>query len=134
MPRAQIQVELPLAMPDICADSDRLIQILRNLIENALVHTPADGTVTISSEIEGGMARVKVTDTGVGIAPEHLDLVFERFYRVDPSRTRSTGGSGVGLAITRQLVQSHGGCIGVTSEVGKGTCFAFTIPYVTRDE
>lgn len=129
-PRARIVVDLQAGLPLVYADGDRLIQILRNLIENALAHTPVEGSVTISGQPEDGRVRVDVRDTGIGIPPDHLALVFERFYRVDPSRTRATGGSGIGLAITRQLVEAHGGTISVTSVVGQGTCFSFTIPRV----
>lgn len=129
-PRARIVIDLQAGLPPVYADADRLIQILRNLIENALAHTPVEGSVTISGQAKGDQVRVDVRDTGIGIPADHLGLVFERFYRVDPSRTRMTGGSGIGLAITRQLVEAHGGTIGVTSIVGQGTCFSFTIPCV----
>jgi signal transduction histidine kinase len=98
------------------------------LLTNALTHTGRGGTVVVAVVARGAGVEVSVSDTGVGIPPEHVPLVFERFYRVDRSRTRSTGGSGIGLAIVKELVQAHGGTIEMRSEVGVGTTVAFTLP------
>jgi signal transduction histidine kinase len=110
------------------ADPVRLGQILRNLGANALTHTPAGGRVRLAAARDGGAVAFTVEDTGSGIAPEHLPHVFERFYRADPSRTRATGGAGLGLAVVRQLVIAHGGTVAAASEPGRGTRMTFTLP------
>lgn len=120
----QIQEKLPL----IKGDPDRISQILRNLLENALKHTPSQGTITITAYAESHYVITEVHDTGYGIKAEHLPYVFERFYRTDQSRTRSTGGSGIGLAIVKQLVEAHKGTISVKSTFGKGSTFTFRLP------
>ncbi|KOV79551.1 MULTISPECIES: sensor histidine kinase [unclassified Streptomyces] len=110
------------------ADPVRMRQALGNLVSNALRHTPADGTVTLAARRDGDEAVLTVTDTGSGIAPEDLPLVFERFWRAEKSRSRRTGGSGLGLSIVRHLVAAHGGTAGVTSEPGAGTVFTLRLP------
>jgi two-component system sensor histidine kinase BaeS len=112
----------------VTADRDRLAQILRNLLDNALTVTPQGGQVTLSAGASGALVELSVADTGPGIPPEHLPHVFERFYRVDPSRTRATGGAGLGLAIVRHLVEAQGGTVAVASAPGGGARFAFTLP------
>jgi signal transduction histidine kinase len=119
-----LQEKLPLC--DI--DSQRIAQVLHNLISNAVTHTPREGTITISAKESGKYIEVTVTDTGEGIPPEELENIFERFYRVDRSRSRRTGGSGLGLTIAKRLVEAHGGKISVQSEPGKGSSFTFTVP------
>ena len=122
----------PDPLPEVLVDDARLSQILRNLLRNALAHTPAGGSIEIRAEpASPGNVAVSVQDSGKGISAEHLPYVFERFYRVDPSRTRSTGGSGLGLAIVKHLVEAHGGQISVTSQPGAGTTFTFTLPIAT---
>jgi signal transduction histidine kinase len=118
------------SLPEVLVDDARLSQVLRNLLRNALAHTPTGGTIEIRAEpAMPGEVAVSVQDSGKGISAEHLPFVFERFYRVDPSRTRSTGGSGLGLAIVKHLVEAHGGRISVTSQPGAGT--TFTLPVAT---
>jgi two-component system sensor histidine kinase BaeS len=102
--------------------------VVRNLLANALAYTPAGGCITVSAEARGGELTVRVDDTGPGIAAEHVPNLFERFYRVDSSRARATGGAGIGLAVVKQLVEAHGGVVGVRSVVGTGTTFSFTLP------
>jgi heavy metal sensor kinase len=102
-------------------DQTRLTQLLVNLIDNAIKYTPPGGRVSVSARQEGEWAVVTVTDTGQGIAAEHLPHLFERFYRADPSRSRQAGGSGLGLAICRWIVEAHGGEISATSQPGQGT-------------
>jgi len=101
---------------------------LRNLLDNALAHTAKGGTVTVTARQEGNWMEVAVIDAGEGVPPEDLPYVFERFYRVDKSRSRATGGSGLGLTIAKRLVEAHGGKIEVQSELGKGSRFTFTLP------
>ncbi len=112
----------------VWADPTALRQVLANLVENAVRHTPA-GTVTVFAEPRAGGIAVGVRDTGVGIAPEHLSRIFERFYRVDAGRARDAGGTGLGLAIVRHLVEAHGGRVSAESRVGSGT--AITASFLT---
>lgn len=123
-----LQVDVPPDLPLVEADPQRVGQILRNLLSNAIKHTLPEGKICVSAKTTGQEVEVSVQDTGVGIAAEHLPYLFKRFYRADRSRSRATGGTGLGLAIVEQLVQAHGGHVGVKSEVGKGTCFTFTLP------
>ena len=123
-------------LPSVLADVDRVVQVLSNLLSNALEHTPDGGCVVVEVEAGSDEVAFKVTDTGTGIAPEHLERVFERFYRVEKSRSRgeARGGSGVGLAISRALIEVMGGRIWVESPgLGEGATFAFTLP-VSRPE
>lgn len=124
-----LRVRLSEDLPPLRADQDRVLQVLTNLLSNALRYTPSPGEVEITAAREGTEVRFSVRDTGVGLAPEHLPRVFERFYRVDKSRSRAFGGSGVGLAIARALVESMGGRIWATSSgPGRGATFSFTLP------
>ncbi|WP_405877194.1 HAMP domain-containing histidine kinase [Streptomyces sp. NBC_01136] len=120
------------------ADPVRLRQALGNLVSNAIRYTPADGTITLSVREEDGQVVLEVADTGSGIAPEDLPSVFDRFWRAEKSRSRRTGGSGLGLSIVRQLVAAHGGTVAVTSELGAGSVFTLrlpgTVPPVEADE
>lgn len=109
-------------------DSQRISQVLRNLLDNAVAHTAKGGTIMVTAKQEGSWVEVAVIDTGEGIPAEDLPYIFERFYRVDKSRARATGGSGLGLTIAKRLVEAHGGKIEVQSEPGKGSCFTFTLP------
>ncbi len=109
-------------------DPDRLAQVVRNLLSNALRHTPKGGRITVCARRQDGHVRLEVRDTGPGIPPEHVSHVFDRFWRGDPSRARDTGGSGLGLSIARSLVNAMGGRIGVESQVGKGSTFWIEFP------
>jgi len=124
----QLLQEVPEDLPSLDIDPDRIRQVLRNLVENAINHTPAGGMVRVRAWREGDQVAVAVEDTGEGIPPEHLPHVFERFYRVDSSRSRQTGGSGLGLAIAKQIAEAHGGSIRVESEVGHWSVFTLTLP------
>jgi histidine kinase len=116
-------------LPEFYADADRLSQVLLNLVGNALQYTPAGGQVTVAARRQGDEVLVSVQDTGIGIAAEHLPHVFDRFYRADQSRSRTSGGSGIGLTIARHLVEAQGGRIWAESPgEGKGSTFAFTLP------
>jgi signal transduction histidine kinase len=118
-------------LPIIDFDYYRMSEVLRNLLANAIKHTPAGGTISVSIRKEDNMLKVAVADTGEGIPAEDLENVFERFYRVDRSRARNEGGSGLGLTIARRIVESHGGKIWVVSELEKGSTFTFTLPIET---
>lgn len=115
-------------LPRVSADGDRLTEVLLNLLDNALSHTPARGLIEVDAATDADMARVTIADSGPGIAPEQRERIFERFYRADSSRSASTGGSGLGLAIVRALVEAHGGEIEAGERVGGGASFSFTLP------
>ena len=123
----------PASALTVTADGDRLRRALSNLVDNALKHTPQDGTVTLAVERLAARAgssaqvQVSVTDSGPGIAPEEQRRIFERFYRVDRARSGREG-SGLGLAIVKDIVEAHGGSVGVESIVGNGSRFWFTLP------
>lgn len=116
--------------PDIgiYADPERLLQVLRNLLGNAIVHTPSGGEVVLAAAAEGDRTRIQIRDTGSGIAEADLPFVFDRFYRADASRSRATGGAGLGLAIVKRLIELHGGTISVESTAGRGTTFTIDLP------
>src|SRR5579859_3218956 len=123
--RVDMQADLPL----VNADFDRAVQVLTNLLTNALRYTPAPGEVQLQVAAVPGSVRIGVRDSGVGIAPEHLAHVFERFYRVDKSRSRASGGSGVGLTIARALAEAMGGeIVAASAGAGQGATFSFTLP------
>ncbi len=126
----QVKNVVPVTLPNVRADSDRVAQVMRNLLANALRHTADNGTIAVSAQTLDHFVRVQVSDTGEGIAPEDISHVFERFYRSDKSRARMTGGTGLGLAIAKAWIEAMGGRIGVESELGKGSTFWFTLPEV----
>ena len=117
-------------LPSIDVDPDRIAEVLANLLDNALRHTPTGGRVEVgTAAAPGKQVELVVADTGEGIAPEHLERVFERFFRADPARTRTTGGSGIGLAISRAIAEAHGGHVHAESDgVGQGARFVITMP------
>ncbi|MDP3064036.1 MAG: HAMP domain-containing sensor histidine kinase, partial [Chloroflexota bacterium] len=121
-----LNARLPDALPLVLADGERLQQVLSNLLDNALKFTPRGGSVTVSASEEPGRVWVNVSDSGAGIADEHLPHIFERFYKVDASR--SGEGIGLGLAIARHIVHAHGGDIKVSSREGEGSTFSFSLP------
>jgi signal transduction histidine kinase len=121
-------------LPDITLDRSRIAQVLGNLLENAILHTPGGGSIAVKAQHLGDRVVVSVEDTGEGIPPEALPRVFDRLYRHDRSRNRASGGSGLGLSIARQLVEAHGGAVGVESEVGVGTRFYFSLPVRIRPQ
>jgi two-component system phosphate regulon sensor histidine kinase PhoR len=110
------------------ADKKRIAQVLTNLISNAINHSPEHSRINIRFSVEGKFVVTHVQDNGEGIAPEHLSRIFERFYRVDKSRSREKGGSGLGLAIVKHILESHGSRADVSSTVGKGSDFSFKLP------
>jgi signal transduction histidine kinase len=123
-----LTVDLPVSLPTLNIDAHRIKQVLRNLLDNAIAHTGKGGKITVTAREQNNMVSISVSDTGEGIPPKDLPLIFERFYRVDKSRARTTGGSGLGLTIAKRLVEAHGGAIKVKSQVGKGSRFTFTLP------
>ena len=132
-----LDIDLALGLPRVLADEDRAVQILTNLMGNALQYTPENGKVTIFAKRIDHEVQISVRDTGTGIPPEHLQHIFDRFYRVDASRSRSRragGGSGIGLTIARALVEAHGGRIWAESAgEGLGSTFRFTLPPENRN-
>jgi signal transduction histidine kinase len=152
-----LTIQLPDDLAPVRADADRVAQVLRNLLVNALRHTPSGGsvTVTVSSMVEAALLptgeaallptvealEIAIADTGEGIAPDDLPHVFERFWRADPARARSrsdgegrlAGGTGLGLSVAQSLIEAQGGRIWVESTPGEGTVFRFTLPLVQHD-
>jgi GAF domain-containing protein len=119
---------MPGSVPVIHADRDRLNQVFDNLLGNAIKFSPAGGDITIQVTDIGNAIQASVSDTGIGIPPDRLELVFERFYQVDGSTSRRFGGAGLGLAIVKRIVEAHGGRIWATSGVNQGSTFTFTLP------
>lgn len=126
-PGVEMRVMAPQSPLEVIADERRLAQVLRNFLTNAARHTAA-GSVSVEVESRADAVEVRVTDTGEGISTHDLEHVFERFYRADAARAANTGGAGLGLAISRSIVQDHGGEVFARSELGKGTTMGFTIP------
>ena len=128
--RISLDLQLDSDLPLVHADEDRAVQVLTNLVGNALQYTPEGGLVTLSATRVGNEIQVSIRDTGIGISSEHLAHIFDRFYRVDKSRSRRAGGgSGIGLTIARALVEAQGGRIWVESDgENKGSKFTFTLP------
>ena len=110
------------------ADEDLLIQLLLNLLDNALKHTPAGGHIQVGWSLSGENVVLSIADTGSGITEEHMPHLFDRFYRVDQARGRADGGAGLGLAICQWIAQAHGGTINVTSQPGRGSRFDVSLP------
>jgi signal transduction histidine kinase len=124
-----LSIEVPAGLPTVQADPDRILQVLVNLLGNALRATPTGGQVHVQARLEQDALVIEVRDTGVGIAPEHLPHLFERFYRVDKARSRTLGGHGIGLTISKALIEAHGGRIWATSGgPGAGASFTFSLP------
>jgi signal transduction histidine kinase len=124
----ELEQEVSEDLPPVFADAERVHQVLFNLLDNAVRFTPSGGQVRVTASRHNGTIDVAVQDTGPGIAPEHLPRVFERFYRVDTARSRDEGGTGIGLAIARSVVEAHGGRIWAESEPGNGSTFTFELP------
>lgn len=129
----RLELDIPAALPAAWGNADRLQQVLINLLDNALRHTGAGGKVAVTAKVQGEELVVSVHDTGPGIPPEDLPYIFERFYKVEKARTRTTAGTGIGLAIVKGLVEAHGGRVWVESTPGKGSVFTFTVPAAGRN-
>jgi two-component system, OmpR family, phosphate regulon sensor histidine kinase PhoR len=126
----RLSVEVPPELPPVAGDPDYLERAVANLLENAVKYTPPGGTVRVSAASEGDWVVVEVTDNGIGIPAIDLPRIFERFYRVDRSRSREMGGTGLGLSIVKHVVQAHGGSVEVSSRPGAGSCFRLKLPIV----
>ncbi|BAJ64683.1 MULTISPECIES: sensor histidine kinase [Anaerolinea] len=125
----QFQIQIEPNLPPVLIDKDRILQVLTNLVGNALQYTPSGGKVTVQISKQRTEILISVSDTGIGISPEHLPFIFNRFYRTDKSRARASGGSGIGLTIAQALVKAHHGRIWAESGgEGKGSTFYFTLP------
>jgi histidine kinase len=125
----QLEERLEINLPNVSVDQDRITQVLINLIGNAIQFTPTGGKVVIGVNRDKSEMEISVTDTGIGISPDVLPMVFNRFFRTDKSRTRASGGSGIGLTIAQAIVRTHHGRIWVKSQGdGKGSSFHFTLP------
>ncbi len=130
--RVILDLDLPPHLPQVQVDPGRITQVLLNLLGNALQYTPSGGQVTVTAHRYAGELVVAVQDSGIGLSSEHLPHVFERFYRVDKSRSRTGGGSGIGLTIAKHLVEAHKGRIWVSSPgLGQGSTFSFSLPLVS---
>jgi signal transduction histidine kinase len=116
--------------PYVRGDPYSIERVLENLLQNAIQYTPEDGHIEVKVEGRGDMASMSVTDDGQGIPADHLARVFDRFYRVDPSRARANGNAGLGLAITKAIVTQHGGTISVQSRPGQGSSFTVLLPTI----
>jgi two-component system phosphate regulon sensor histidine kinase PhoR len=125
----EFSLELAEGLPEVETDADALEQVLTNLVDNAVKFTPPGGKVTLSADlIPAGDLRIQVRDTGKGIPPEDLERVFDRFFRVERSRSQDHGGSGLGLALGRELVTLLGGRVSAWSEPGRGSVFTVDLP------
>jgi len=126
-----LQLDVSSDLPTVTGDGDRLAQVFTNLVDNALKFTPPNGTITLSTKKVAGEMEASVTDTGIGVESEALPHLFDRFYQADPSRAGGEKhGAGLGLAIVKEIVEAHGGKIGVRSRVGQGTTFEIRLPLV----
>jgi len=115
-------------LPMIEAELTKVQRVHYNLVPNAIQHTPANGSISLDTQVVSAGVQVNVTDTGEGIPPEDLSHIFDQFFRGEKSRSRETGGSGLGLAIAKRIVEAHHGRIWVESQVGQGTRFSFVLP------
>jgi signal transduction histidine kinase len=132
---AEKKLDMGVALEEvqITADEDLLSQVWMNLLHNGIKFTPQAGSVEIALQRRGDRVEFRISDTGIGISEEDQVRIFERFYKADPARTRSNGGSGLGLSIARKIVEMHKGTITVESKVGAGTTFIVSLPQGQHD-
>jgi len=121
-----VEIYVPDGLPEVEGDERRLEQVLVNLLHNAIKFTPPQGSVRVSARVEDSEMTVAVADSGVGIASDEIERIFERFYKAD--RSRSSRGTGLGLALAKHIVNAHGGRLKAESVEGKGSTFRFTLP------
>jgi signal transduction histidine kinase len=134
LPKYRFLVEFPQPFSSVEADPDRLAQVLRNLVDNAVKYSPQGGLIVVRGEVRPHEVVVSVADQGIGIAPEHLNRLFDKFFRIKEGPSRGTVGSGLGLPIARTIVESHGGRIWAESRPGEGSTFYFTLPLREANE
>jgi signal transduction histidine kinase len=127
-PKHRILFDFPRDFPIVDADPDRVAQVMRNILDNAVKYSPEGGLVFVRSQVDEDEVVISVADQGVGLAPEHLNRLFEKFFRVESGLGRRVVGSGLGLPIARTIVESHGGRIWAESQLGEGTTLFFTLP------
>ncbi len=128
-----IKGDIPSSLPPVLGDRDRINQVFDNLLGNAIKFSPEGGTITVRIREEDGFLRTEIVDTGIGIPADQLDRIFDRFYQVDGSMSRRFGGTGLGLSIVKSIIESHGGWVGVESELGRGSTFFFTLPKLVEN-
>src|ERR1700726_4290729 len=121
-------MDIPQSLPLVRGDASLLREVLQNLLDNAVQHTPEGGRIYVKAAAGDREVVVSVTDTGIGIPLADQERIFERFYRVDAARSREAGGTGLGLSIAKHIVETHGGHLTVESEVGVGSKFSFSVP------
>ena len=121
-------IDAPSDLPALLVDVEHTGRVLHNLLDNAMQYTPEGGEIVITARRQEEFIEIQVQDTGSGISAEHLPYIFERFYRADQSRSRATGGAGLGLTIVKQLVEAQGGQISACSQAGQGTTISFSLP------
>jgi signal transduction histidine kinase len=127
-PSHRVEAHLPLPLPTISADLDRLGQVMNNLLSNATRYSAAGTRIGVTAQVVDDNVEIQVTDQGSGVAPDDCERIFEKFYRGKHGATLAVRGTGLGLAVARQLVEAHGGTIGVRSSVGQGSTFWVRLP------
>jgi len=130
--RHRIILEAETDLPAVIGDEDRLHQVLNNLISNAIKYSPAGGEIVVSARLEGTSVSVSIKDNGIGIPPDALNKIFDRFYRVDNTDSRTVGGTGLGLALVREVIDTHGGNVRVESVLGEGSTFQISLPVAEK--
>jgi len=126
-----LEVNLPEKSPEVFVDKDKIEQVFQNILSNANKYTPEGGKIIIGLDYTDSMVSISFKDTGIGIPNEDLPRIFERFYRVDKTRSREMGGTGLGLSIAQEIIRAHDGDIQIDSEPGKGTCVTVCIPTIS---